>query len=427
MSIEVQHSAPNDLPIGAQGPAGADATASGSAGGDSQAASASAGGAADPGGEARPKARMFQDDVRKAIVERHRQHRATTADPSLSAAQAESARVSRFEQQSDGEAGDTAAAGGSGGMGGPGGSPASPPSGTDARMVRVKVYGNEYSVPASVVDEAGGIENFQKNAAADVMLRRANEAARRAERAAQELEAQAQQRATIPAGTRASGENPGLPSGDTGDASTALKDESRELLDAMLDSNPDRVAQVLGKVVSKAAQANARATTAASSGTANPAAAAASTGTAGRTPRSSTEVATANAVFDTEFRAIRQNPEAMQIARDLVRSRMADSRFDATPLPELAREIGRQLAATIAPPSPGNRGADPNIDTTLALRNAAKRQMPTIQTGQSFNGNPAPAKPAPTREQKQQSYVATLRARSGSNATLAERRTSTQR
>lgn len=417
MNTEAATTTTHELPIGD----GA-AALSGNADAGSEAAATKP--ATDPAAEPAPKARVFQDDVRKAIVQRHREHRQAAPDASLSAARGESTRVAQAGEQSNGEAGDAATAGGTVGMGGRDGSPASPPD--DTRTVRVKVYGNEYSVPASVVEEAGGVENFQKTAAADVMLRRANEAAKRAERAAQDLEARAQQ-ATIPATAGASRENPGLPSGDTGDASTALKDESRELLDAMLDSNPDRVAKVLGKVVSKVAEASARSAPNRSSSPADAAAPATRSAPAGRVERTDTEIATANAVFDTEFRGIRQNPEAMKIARDLVRSRMADPRFDGTPLPELAREIGKQLASTIRPASSAGGTPNANVDATLQLREAVKRQMPTTRTGQSLSGNPAPAKPEPSRGQKQQSYVAMLRARSGSNATIAERRASTQR
>lgn len=354
------------------------------------------------------KAQVFQDDVRNSIVARHREHRLANDDPSLGAARSESLRQAQANDSNEGADG-TAGAGGSAGVGG--GAP-SASSGDPDRMVTVKVYGEEYDVPEAVVNAHGGKDSFQKVAAAEVQLRQAAEANKRAQRAANELEALTKQ-ATLPAAS-ASSAKPGLPSGDSGNASMTFKDEGRELLDAMLDSNPDRVAAALEKVLSKGRAAA-------------PTPAAAPVATSG-SERTLVEIATANAVFETEFAELRGNEQVMPLARELMRSRMADPSLSGVSLPEIARDIGKQFgfAAPVASQGTVNdRRAE--VEKTMELRTNAKRQAPSARTASQLQGSQPPPPPEPTRDQKHSLYVNTLRSRSGSNSTAQERRATQQR
>lgn len=362
----------------------------------------------DPASAAGPKAGVFVDGVRASIVARHREFQAAKQDASLNAARDESARIAGGTNSGDGEAGAGRADSlGSGGAGVDSGAPAP----ASLEMVRVKVYGNEYDVPKSVVDEHGGVEAFQKTAAADVQLRRASVAAQRAVSLANDMEARTKQ-VTMPA---ASGSAPaGPPSGDSAGASTALKDEGRELLEAMLESDPDRIAAALGKAISKARPSNAGPV-------------AANAAPSARLERDVTEIVTANAVFDTEFKGIRQNPAVMNVARNMMRERMANPVFDGTPLPDLARQIGAEIAAAFPTRAAPNPGSGVDVDSTLKLREAAKRQLPMTRTAQTLSGAPPQGKPDLSREQKQQSFVQMLRARSGSNSAIAEQRANSQR
>ena len=117
-----------------------------------------------------------------------------------------------------------------------------------SEQVKIKVYGEDQYATAAEIEEAGGIENLQKNRAADEGLRR-NATERR------ELEARQtrlnEQEARLRAGSDASPAPADLPSGGQGDGA----DESiKQAVAEIYTGDPEKAAKALQTVISNAIQ-----------------------------------------------------------------------------------------------------------------------------------------------------------------------------
>lgn len=344
----------------------------------------------------KPERRHFTDDVRNAIVSRRREFDdAHRNDPT-------SVELRSSTEQAMGaptiiEAVDDASAAASGGPSAPApAAAAAPASAAPAAFTRVVINGQQLDVPTEEVNAAGGLSAYQMGKAAEATFRNVKA-----------LENQLRDRLSAAPPTTAAGPaSAGQPAAPAGPA-VDLTEVALELHEGVLDANKEKMASALAKIASMRQQAPAA-----------PAAQAAVV----RTPE---EIQAANAVFKSEFPGLKEGVPAFEEARRQIVERIRDPAYSAFPLQMLVRDIGSRLStiagtSAAAPAAPATPAGPPSVQDRLQQRLDAKARLPMGTTSGARLSPAAPAAPiAPTV--KAASYIQSLRARSGSNTSVAER------
>lgn len=371
----------------------------------------------------------FVDNARDAIAKRYTESQ-RSADPSLLAARAGTEAMideggdgasARTESSVDGS---SVSANGSphttpqqreqaGGGDAEESAASSPPNGD---TVTVKVYGTELEVPRATVEAAGGVAAYQKQLAVDVQLRRASEITKRLAALESGQNAQA---SAAPATVTAAASPP-----VKGERAAASGKEAapREVLEALLESDPERFSVALKEVVEGTVQERLRA----EAGQTRQAAHAAAPASIPLS-RTSEEIASANRVFDEEFSHLKGRPEVFQAAQDLMRARMSSPAYAEVPLDMLARDVGARvmkLTGAASGASEAEVAAQPaasNVQDRLALRRTVKARLPASTVSAAAAAAAQAQQSTKSYSQKNSEYIRSLRMRSGSNSVLAER------
>jgi len=261
----------------------------------------------------------------------------------------------------------------------------------------VKVNGKERSVPKSKIDAAGGIEAFQKNAAASELLNQASAERRRVQEEAAQLEArrrdleEREQRIKQSQATPGTAE-PGLPA-QPGDQ----KALARAYHEAMLDGDLDRADELLLQI--NAAQ---KATAVNAEEIANRAVQRAREELTAEDRRKKAEEFEADRAAAVDQFETKHKDLTSPVARDLVDATTLDvyrehPDWTATAIIDEAANRVRELIKSAAPtPTP----ADPRLD--------AKRKATLIRGGSARNTTP----PAPRPESRSE-YVQKVREQRG--------------
>lgn len=353
----------------------------------------------DPDGdEAAPAAKPFDDPVRAAIAARHAESMlakltpvaetpAPAADPADEGS--DDPDVSRVEATAEAapEVSRSPAASGA----------------ADAASATtvVTVYGRQIEVPTADVTAAGGVAAYQKTLAADTLLARAS-------RTLREIEA----RASAPPASAPNTAAASPPSGEQ--AAVDRKEVIRQALEALLENDANTASAKYEEFVdSKINERLGRSTPAASP--ASPSAKPAGQGYS----RDAEEIRAANAMFASEFSAITNDPTAMRDATALILERMRDPALDGIPLETLARDVGVRIARQTGLSGTTSTQASQQLE----LRRTVKARLP-VSSSAAGRAAPAAETRSPTMAERNRAYIRNLRARSGSNSAIAERRAS---
>lgn len=225
--------------------------------------------------------------------------------------------------------------------------------------VSVVILGKEYAVPQQDIDDAGGIESYQKNRAATIKLQRAATLEKRAHQALQELEQRGSQQSEDPS-------TDGLDEADI----EGLKDK---LLDAVLNGTEEDVNEAIANVAKSRPEPTKPSST-------EPAV----------RPEPSRDVHTetqeelqeqfeadmreANEMMRTEFKDIMNDPDALELARRNFNALIADPANEGRTQKEMSREAAmkvRQFWSKWGKEQPRN-----DIEAERQTRIERKRKLP---------------------------------------------------
>ncbi|MGH2903440.1 MAG: hypothetical protein ACRDK7_07655 [Solirubrobacteraceae bacterium] len=360
-----------------------------------------------------PVVNFFKDEHRNDIRDRLRQRRATERqDPSVADLRASIASTAGDGATDSNDAGTTQATttpGGDGQVPSPPGNPTpaaaapAPAPAAETGFTVVTVNGMAFEVPTGEVNARGGVRAYQMEKAAEISL--AN--AKRLEREAQDRMRQA----TAPAAPTAAAPASGRPA--PADPAVDETELAQELLDGVLESDTVRIAKVFGKVRGQAPASQPAAAPAPA-----PAAPVPAPADFGRHQQ---DLTAGNQVFDQEFGFLRERPGAFERARADIIAALQDVRNSGVPAYLLVRKIGTDITQLTGGRPAAGGAPSPAAREALEQRRTVKARLP-ISSAAGARAPIAAPTPAATPKQKTSSYIANLRARSGSNASIAERR-----
>lgn len=266
--------------------------------------------------------------------------------------------------------------------------PAAQPIAKPVEMVTIKVDGRQIAVPAADVI-AAGVQTLQKERAADVRLQRVSQAEQQLilDRAALDRRAAEISQASTPRGDAQPAGGGPLPTGGQPKPSPELK----QALEALLDSDTDKAAEALQKVIAdqvRAAPGSAR--------PAAPAAAQPGTETEIRAPWTNDEIAVANQAIDLAFQDVVSNPQtkAEVTARIVAEMQNPINRIGKVPIMTIAaqacRDVREEFHTLQTPPPPPPAGSTV-VDELQARRILAARVPGVPTSGQPRSIPTAPA------------------------------------
>ncbi len=272
--------------------------------------------------------------------------------------------------------------------------PASPPLAQNPEMVTLTVDGREIQVPSADVWKHG-VATLQKQTAADIRLQRAAQAERQI---ALEREALDRRAAEIAAAQRLPAQADAASSEDATDlpkgGSKGGRAGTKQVLDALLDSDTETAAKALDRVVAERVEATMKARGA------SPAATPSTTVRDIPDPWSKAQKDAANDVFATVFPQILHNPVELAKASARMQAEMANpvNRMGKVDLAVLATRIGAEQVRYMAPATPAATPPESNADALAARRSLAARVPVVPGTPSARSALNAPAAAAvPTR------------------------------